>query len=188
MRDFFAVLGEARQPWLDLERLEERYRELSLTSHPDRSPDIIAGDESFATVNEAYRVLKDPKQRIQHLLQLEGCELGRENTVPQSLLPLFSRISDFIAGATKLWQRRGEHQNALAKSVLHAEILASKRDVEALLSDAKTLLRQAEETARSLNDSWRSQPDDLAKVYGLFGFLTRWIAQLEEWKFRLDNS
>jgi curved DNA-binding protein CbpA len=188
MRDFFAVLGEARQPWLDLEKLEERYRELSLTSHPDRSTVVIAGDESFAAVNEAYRVLKDPKQRIQHLLQLEEYELGRENSPPQSLLPLFSQIGDFIARATKLWQRRGEHQNALAKSVLHAEILASQREVETLLTDAKTLLRQAEETTRSLNDSWRSQPDELAKVYSMFGFLTRWIAQLEEWKFRLDNA
>jgi curved DNA-binding protein CbpA len=188
MRDFFAVLGEARQPWLDLENLEERYRELSLTSHPDRSPVANAGDESFAAVNEAYRVLKDPKQRIQHLLQLEGREPGRENSVPGSLLSLFSRIGDFIARTRKLWQRRGENQNALAKSVLHAEILASQREVDVLLSDAKTVLRRAEESARSLNDSWHSQLDELAKVYGLFGFLTRWIAQLEEWKFRLDNS
>jgi curved DNA-binding protein CbpA len=188
MRDHFAVLGEPRQPWLDLEKLDERYRELSLTTHPDRPAAATAEGESFGAISEAYRVLKDPKQRIQHLLQLEAREPGKDSEVPQSLLPLFSRIGDFIARVTKLWQRRGESQNALSKSVLHAEIVSSQQEVEALLNDARTLLQQAEETTRSLNDSWQSKPEELAKVYSLFGFLTRWIAQLEEWKFRLDNS
>jgi curved DNA-binding protein CbpA len=188
MRDLFAVLGEPREPWFDLAKLEERYRESSLTTHPDRLPGDAAGDESFVAISEAYRVLKDPKQRIQHLLQLEGHELGKDNNVPQSLLPLFSRIGDFIARATKLCQRRGESQNAISKSILQAETVSSQREVETLLHDAKGLFRQAEEAARSLNDSWRSKPDELAKVYSLFGFLTRWIAQLEEWKFRLENS
>jgi curved DNA-binding protein CbpA len=187
MRDLFAVLGEPRQPWLDLEKLEERYRQLSLTTHPDRLP-VPAADESFSGVSEAYRVLKDPKQRIQHLLQLEGHTPEKENSVPQSLLPLFSQIGDFIARTTKLWQRRGESSNAISKSILHSEIVASQREVETLLHDAKELFRQAEDATRSLNDSWRAKPDELAKIYSLFGFLTRWIAQLEEWKFRLDNS
>lgn len=188
MRDYFAVLGESRQPWLDLEKLDQRYRELSLTTHPDRLSGDAPGDESFAAVSEAYRVLKDPKQRIQHLLQLEGLELGKDGSVPQTLLPLFSRIGDFIARSTKLWQRRGESPNALSKSVLHVEIVALQQEVEALLHDAKTLLRQTEEASRSLNDSWQSKPEELAGVYSLFGFLTPWITQLEEWKFRLDNS
>lgn len=188
MTDYFALLQQPRQPWLDAEQLQERYRQICLTSHPDRLPGDAAMDESFAAVSEAYRVLKDPKQRIQHLLQLEGHELGKDGSVPQSLLPLFSRIGDFIARATRLWQRHAESQNALSKSVLQAEIVASHREVEALLHDAKELLHQAEETTRSLNDSWRSEPDELARVYSLFGFLTRWIEQLEEWDFRLDNS
>lgn len=188
MRDLFAVLGEPRQPWLDLEKLEERYRQLSLTTHPDRQPVSAANDESFSGVSEAYRVLKDPKQRIQHLLQLEGHTPGKENSVPQSLLPLFSQIGDFIARTTKLWQRRGENPNAISKSILQAEIVSSQREVETLLCDAKELFRETEEATRSLNDSWRAKPDELGKIYSLFGFLTRWIAQLEEWKFRLDNS
>ena len=188
MRDLFAVLDEPRRPWLDLEKLEERYRQLSLTSHPDRLPAETATDESFAAISEAYRVLKDPKQRIQHLLQLEGHEPGKDNNVPQSLLPLFSRIGDFIARATKLWQRREDSQNAISRSILHAEMVSSQREIEMLLEDAKGLFDQAEKAARSLNDSWRSKPDQLAKIYCLFGFLTRWLAQLEEWKFRLDNS
>jgi len=188
MRDYFAVLGEPRQPWLDLEKLEECYRQLSLTNHPDRPRAATAEGEPFATISEAYRVLKDPKQRLQHLLQLEGYELGKDGNVPPSLLPLFSRIGVFIARATKLWQRRGESQNALSKSVLLAEIVASQQEVEALLQDAKELLHRTEEATRLINHSWRSEPDELAKVYSLFGFLTRWIAQLEEWKFRLDNA
>ena len=188
MRDLFAVLGEPRQPWVDLEKLEERYKQLSLTTHPDRLAVPATNDQPFSGISEAYRVLKDPKQRIQHLLQLEGHAAGKENSVPQSLLPLFSQIGDFIARITNLWQRRGESSNAISKSILQAEIIASQREVETLLHDAKELFRQAEEASRSLNDSWRAEPDELAKVYSLFGFLTRWIAQLEEWKFRLDNS
>ncbi len=88
MRDYFAVLGEPRQPWLDLEKLDQRYRELSLTTHPDRLSGDAPGDESFAAVSEAYRVLKDPKQRIQHLLQLEGLELGKDGTRPADAVAL----------------------------------------------------------------------------------------------------
>ncbi len=62
------------------------------------------------------------------------------------------------------------------------------RKLKHFLHDAKTLLRQTEEASRSLNDSWQSKPEELAGVYSLFGFLTPWITQLEEWKFRLDNS
>jgi curved DNA-binding protein CbpA len=187
MRDLFAVLGEPRQPWLDLEKLEECYRQLSLTTHPDRLS-VPARNDEFSGISEAYRVLKDPKQRIQHLLQLEGQTPGKENSVPQSLLPLFSQIGDFVARTTNLWQRRGESPNAISKSILQAEIVSLQREVETLLHDAKELFRQAEKATRSLNDSWRAKPDELEKVYSLFGFLTRWIAQLEEWKFRLDNS
>jgi curved DNA-binding protein CbpA len=187
MRDLFAVLGESRQPWLDLEKLEEYYRQLSLTNHPDRSS-TGATEENFTVINEAWRVLKDPKLRIQHLLQLEGYDPGKDNTVPESLLPLFSCLGDFIARVTRLWQRREEKQNSLSKSLLHAEIVASQRETGALLADAQTLFEEAEESARSLNHSWQAQPEALAKVYRLFGYLTRWITQLEEWKFRLDNS
>ena len=56
MRDLFAVLGEPRQPWIDLEKLEERYRQLSLTTHPDRLPAATANDEAFSGISEASTI------------------------------------------------------------------------------------------------------------------------------------
>ena len=64
MTDYFALFGEARRPWLDPAELKEKYFAFSRTAAPS------------AELNEAFRVLSDPKLRLQHLLTLEGVELN----------------------------------------------------------------------------------------------------------------
>jgi curved DNA-binding protein CbpA len=186
MRDLFAVLGEPRQPWLDLDELQERYHRLGLTNHPDVKTLDAPGE--FASITEAYRVLSDPKLRLQHLLQLEGNDPAQNAAVPESLLELFSRTSDFLTRAAKFWSRREEATNALSKSLLQAEIRAIQRELDQLIADTTALFRQAERTTRALNPSWRAHLAELGEIYRLVGFVTRWLAQLYEWKFRLDNA
>jgi curved DNA-binding protein CbpA len=188
MKDFFALLGEPRKPWLDPEKLQERYRQLGLTNHPDRIAAGATGDDDFASITEAYRIVSDPKLRLHHLLQLEGHDPAEDGRVPESLLEPFSLIGDFIARMNRLWPRWQEADNALSKSLLRAEITQAEREVAGLLDSSRRLLGGAEEAARALNDSWKAHPKELAEIYRLFGFLTRWMAQLEEWKFRIESA
>ena len=71
---------------LDPEQLAARYRELARSVHPDRFAD--AGEreqrlalERSASLNEAYRTLKNAPQRARYLLALSGPELPLEVTV-----------------------------------------------------------------------------------------------------------
>ena len=88
MIDYFALLQQPRKPWLDPEELKQRYQQLTLVSHPDRSGDRRTAP-TFAAVNEAYQVLTNPKLRLQHLLSLEGHIPIADESAPGDLMELF---------------------------------------------------------------------------------------------------
>lgn len=74
---FFGLFGLPEHYRLDRRQLDERYRELQRTVHPDRF--ASAGDqerrlsmEQAANINEAYHTLKDPLKRARYLLELRG--------------------------------------------------------------------------------------------------------------------
>jgi molecular chaperone HscB len=75
--DFFSFLGLPRQLNIDLQELERNFRELSRKFHPDyyynASPqERLASLERSSYLNDAYRTLKSPAARIEHLLAIEG--------------------------------------------------------------------------------------------------------------------
>jgi curved DNA-binding protein CbpA len=188
MTDYFALLQQPRQPWLEPEELKQKYQELTLAAHPDRK----AADESsvdFATVNKAYRVLADPKLRLQHLLQLQGDDANAaEQSIPQELLDLFSRVGNFVQTTDPLLQRAGLAHNALAKSLLQSEILTSRKEATEILEKTRQLFNEAIEETRSLNESWAEEPEKIVGLFRRFAYLTRWIQQVEERQFQLSVS
>ncbi len=62
-RDYYEVLGVPRTA--DAEQLQEAYRRLARTYHPDVNKDPEA-EERFKEINEAYRVLSDPGTRARY--------------------------------------------------------------------------------------------------------------------------
>jgi len=75
--DYFSFLGLPRQLNLDSQQLERNFRELSRKFHPDyyyNAPpqERLASLERSSYLNDAYRALKNPVSRIEHLLALEG--------------------------------------------------------------------------------------------------------------------
>jgi curved DNA-binding protein CbpA len=187
MTDYFAVLQQPRQPWLDPVELKQRYQELTLSEHPDQKKTNDSSSE-FAAINEAYRVLKDPKLRLQHLLRLEGHDPSSSQSIPAELLDLFSRIGTFIHATDELLQRFQAAPNALVRSLMQPEIVESRQEVEDIFKKTRELSGQAEAETRRLNDHWGSEPETLAQLYRRFAYLTRWTEQLEERSFRLTNT
>ena len=93
--DYFAFLGLPRKLLIDPQDLERRFRDLSRKFHPDyfynaTSAERLASLERSSYLNDAYRSLKNPVSRIEHLLAIEGLPSARseEGTakVPPSLL------------------------------------------------------------------------------------------------------
>lgn len=181
MTDCFALLQQPRQPWLEPDELRERYHQLTLAAHPDRDRASL----DFAAVTQAYRVLTDPKLRLQHLLKLQGHDAPAESAVPADLLDLFSRIGNFFQATDGLLQKSQTTQNALARSLLQPEILAARREAEDILGQVRALHEDAIAQTRTLNESWTQALPAVASLGRRFAYLGRWIEQLQERQFLL---
>src|ERR671911_3111089 len=75
--DYFMFFGLPRRLTLDLQDLERRFRDLSRKFHPDffyNAPpaERLASLERSSYLNDAYRTLRNPAARIEHLLAIEG--------------------------------------------------------------------------------------------------------------------
>jgi curved DNA-binding protein CbpA len=157
--DYFAVLGQPRRPWLDPKKLEAKYHELARRSHPDSgSPHEV----EFTGLNEAYRCLRNPKLRLQHLLTVAGNPPTRRSEVAPDLAELFTKIS-----------------SALAQG--------SETEIDALVTAVERQLSHALQQLQALNERWRGDSADLMRVedfYRRFSFLSRWKDLLDEFRFR----
>jgi molecular chaperone HscB len=81
--DKFAVLGVARSFDLEPSALEDRFRAVSRKLHPDRFARATPAErrhalEQTTRLNDAYRTLKDPAKRGEHLLELRGLKPGQD--------------------------------------------------------------------------------------------------------------
>src|SRR5262245_54600921 len=98
--DYFTFLGLSRRLTVDAQELERRFRELSRKFHPDyyynASPaERLASLERSSYLNDAYRALKHPGSRVEHLLAIEGLppvksEEGNANVPPSLLEEVFA--------------------------------------------------------------------------------------------------
>jgi molecular chaperone HscB len=101
--DHFGVFDLPRRLEVDLEALEREFLRLSRELHPDRfvasGPEAVAESQrNSARVNDAYRALKDPAARAEHLLELAGVERKEgEAKCPPDLLAEVFELRESIA-------------------------------------------------------------------------------------------
>ena len=90
MTDPFATFDLPRRFDIDVESLSHRFIALCAEHHPDRFTDPIdqvEASERTARINESHRVLTDPEQRANILLQLlGGAAKGDDKSLPPDLL------------------------------------------------------------------------------------------------------
>jgi molecular chaperone HscB len=82
--DYFQAFALPRKLGLDTASLEHEFHRLSRRLHPDRFARASAQEQQWslaatALLNDAYRTLRDPLQRTEYLLKLEGLEIGEEH-------------------------------------------------------------------------------------------------------------
>jgi molecular chaperone HscB len=82
--DYFAFFALPRKMNVDVARLESEFYELSRKLHPDLNARADKREQEWSLeqsslLNDAYRTLKDPIQRTQYLLRLEGVELEEQS-------------------------------------------------------------------------------------------------------------
>jgi molecular chaperone HscB len=82
--DYFAFFDLPRKLAVDTSALEKQFYAKSRQLHPDRfagkpQAEQDAALEQSSTLNDAWRRLKDPIARTEHLLELEGIQLEEQS-------------------------------------------------------------------------------------------------------------
>jgi hypothetical protein len=177
MTDYFALLQEERRPWLDPEKLKEKYFALSRVAAPD------------APMNEAYRVLSDPKLRLHLLLTLEGADLTAGRPVPPSVADLFWNTGAVLREAERWLLQNSGTTTALRRSLQEAKRGKLLGKIGRLNDQLRATYESQLEQLRQLDITWRASPNDiqrLVELYDSIAYLTRLLGQTAEKRFQLD--
>lgn len=184
MTDYFLLLGQPRRPWLDPEELKEKFHSLTAVHHPDLAK---ADAIDFTLLNAAYNVLRDPRSRLSHLLELEGHRPATHSQVPADLSDQFMAIGALLYRAKQL-----ENQITAASSPLAAALLApAKFELLEELENALGLQTQQQvaslELLQQIDAEWETQRPlgALAVLAERLAYIKRWEDQLRETISRL---
>lgn len=133
--DYFQVFGLDRKLAIDNAALEREFHRLSRRLHPDRFVRSTADEQQWslantALLNDAYRALRDPIQRVEYLLKLGGIKLGEENAgknkpaVRQPPADLLEEVFDLNMQLEEMRmnQKMGEDDPALLKDLSAARM------------------------------------------------------------------
>jgi len=168
--DYFTCFGLPRRLTIDPNQLELKFYELSRAFHPDFYHNKSETEQSIslsnaATLNTAYRTLRDPIKRAEYLLDLEAGSVKEIRTSPPA--DLFEQILNLqeTLDAYRTSTRASQEGHALRAQLLaeHEALEQRQRDMEAqlqrLFTDWDALQDQAEadSTARAERDRLLTQ-------------------------------
>ena len=186
MTDYFALLNEPRQPWLDEETLKAKFYALSTSVHPDRVhalPEIErkTAHDRYAQLNAAYHCLREPKERLRHLLELQvGRKPAAVQQVPADLVELFFEIGRETRAADEFLKRKA----SITSPLLLVELFDEGQNIAERLAGLRVTLtaRQNELTneLQTLTDDWQQRLDRLEQIQQRLSYVHRWSAQVQE--------
>ena len=161
-QDPFAMLGVDRRFDLDLKVLEKTHRELSRALHPDKYAQAGASErravlEKAASVNEAWRTVRDPIKRAEALFQLAGIKVGEDNE-PKATTAFLMEVL--------------EEREALSEA-------RAAKDLAKVRAVGETMTKRAELTQKKLADGFASG-GDVEKLVPLLGELRFYKRFLDE--------
>jgi molecular chaperone HscB len=158
--DYFAFFGLPRKLTLAQDELERRFRELSRKFHPDfyynaTPAERLASLERSSYLNDAYRTLRTPSSRIEHLLAIEGLPSTKSEgesgaaKVPPALLQEVFELNE------QLDDIREQRESGAEPAALASRIEAARAPID----------RKREEHERqidALSAKWDSQSETAA--------------------------
>ena len=191
--DIFALLGEERRPWIDPERVKEKFHALSRELHPDQQTagSTAETDAVFAQLNAAQMALRDPKARLRGLLEIEypAVKISGPAAVPETLADLFAPIHELVTKIDALLAKKAAAPSALGRALLAREELGLQEAAQERLAELERLNVEALEELQAFDARWEPRPPDAAgQVHGFyqrFAYLSRWTDQLRERLFQL---
>jgi DnaJ-domain-containing protein 1 len=204
MTDCFALLDEPRRPAIDLEALKATFLARSAETHPDRSHGAGDAERQLATdrysaLNSAYNTLRNPKERLGHLLELErGCKPAGIESVPAEWMDGFMEVGQLCRAVDAFLADQAKVTSPLIKVQRFQQAMEWTDQLNALAGTLNAKLEAAMGGLQLLNQAWSSAPpvgdsaraaslplDQLERAFRTVSFVSRWIAQLRERVVRL---
>jgi len=199
--DHFARLNQPRRPWLDEQSLKQEFLKLSAETHPDRfhqanETEKSAASRCYAELNAAYQCLREPRDRLRHLIELElGSKPKDLQEIPSDLADLFIAVAQVSRDAKKFLGEKA----AVTSPLMQVQFLDRSQEWMGQISSMQKQIaaRQAAlvERLRSLDSDWMKTSAEaearprllvqLEEIYRLMSFYGRWQSQLQEALVRL---
>ena len=199
MTDSFALLNEPRRPWIEPDSLQAKFLALSAEVHPDRFHNAAAAEKQAATqryteLNAAYNCLREPKERLLHLLTLErGSKPKDVQQLPAGTMELFSEVAELCRKVDGFLAERAKVSSPLLRVQMFERSQGWTGDLSALQQRIGAERDQLMAELRVMNAAWESAPpvgsparpgalplERLEELYRAFSYVTRWTAQLQE--------
>ena len=151
--DYFSFLGLPRKLVVDGNDLERRFRDLSRKFHPDyfynASPtERLASLERSSYLNDAFRALRNPVSRIEHLLAIEGLPSAKSEEGTAKVPP--SLLEEVFALNEELDEIRELRESGTDPDTLRARLERARAPIEAKRDEHERQLQE-------LSERWDSQ-------------------------------
>jgi len=197
--DFFALLGVPRRPWLEAGELQTRFHKCSGELHPDRLGHLPATERDAASaryvnLNAAYQCLRDPKQRLGHLLELElGARTAEMRDIPAALTDFFLALGPVLREVDAFLAGRDAEVSPLLRVQWFERGMEWDEKLRAWQARAREMQVALEAETRDLSGAWPAEATAgttppaatatlprLGEVYRALSLLGRWQSQLQE--------
>jgi hypothetical protein len=204
--DFFSLLGQPRHPWLEPETLKDRFLQLSSEAHPDRAHSAShaekeAANRRYAEFNLAHNTLKEPRDRLLHLIELERGEKPRDiQRIPPGTMDLFVEVGQLCRDIDGFLAERGKVSSPILKVQMFEKGLDWTDKLQSLQQRIAVKRTELEGELRSMNSVWDSAPaagperagalpiERLEQIYRTFSYIARWSEQINERMVQLMDT
>jgi hypothetical protein len=199
MLDAFALLSEPRRPWLDPEALKQKFRSLSNDAHPDRVHSASEAEKQQATaryaeLNAAHNTLREPRDRLLHLLELErGAKPRDVQRIPPGTMDLFVEVGQLCRDVDAFLPQRANVTSPLLKVQMFEKAMEWTDKLQALQQRINAKRDELTMELQQLNAVWESAPpigsperaaalplERLEEIYRVFSYIARWSEQIQE--------
>src|SRR5688572_31276475 len=162
MTDAFALLNEPRQPWLDAEALKQKFIQFSSEVHPDRTHNAPEAEKQqtnqrYAELNAAYNTLREPRDRLLHLLELEaGAKPSDIQRIPPGTMDLFVEVGQLCRDVDTFIGEKSKVTSPMLKVELFEKGMDWTDKLNALQKQIEAKRTELEAELKAMNLIWQA--------------------------------
>ncbi len=197
--DHFARLEEPRHPWIDVEALKTRFLKQSTQLHPDRfhgadAAVLAVAQARYTELNSAYQTLREPRDRLLHLIELEAGMPPRDiQKIPPGTMDLFVEVGQTCRdGDAYLVEKSAAVSPMLKLRSLQAGLEWMDR-FQSLQQRVNARRDELETELKAMNAVWDAAPaigdparvsalplERLEQIYRTMSYVARWTGQIQD--------